>query len=380
MAGFVGPDDAVESSNFVGPDSPNATVQGTPSLPPPDEDPTGAKNLAFERGPNYPNHMMTDPGISDALALQGVAGLGEAVAGNALAATGGVLDAISPNIVPAIGDTADDMLLKSMGTRAGQIKQMGGLEAARDASQVARASGAGDVLSTERGRLANLKDFTTKQGQQIGALRNKTGEASPDILDRVEQELMSKYNPAAEDLTSNEAPQVRKTLNYVKNVAGNVPGGVGPTQPLTNAGIAKGLTAANKYAAGEAMKQPVNAITDTANALSAANNAEIAAKLGPEGAAKYAEALKNEHGACHLKPVIDTGMAREAVARGGGKGILQSAVQKAADMGGYRAASKGLDALHNALANPVSLQDFPKPLAQSLSSYLMQKRDDQATQ
>lgn len=330
--------------------------------------PASEPQIDLEHSPNYPNAKMTDPSIQDAMMVQGVGGLAKAGAGLAARGVGAGLEALplTKNIVPTIENTANDMLLKSMGPRMGQIGQVGGIEAARDAADVARNAGMGDVFSTEIGRRNALKAFTEGEGQKIGALREAAGPASPDIMDQVQKDLMAKYS-APNTLYSNEAPQIEKSLNTVRNMAGPTP---------TNAGIAKGATELNQYAAGEKLKQPVNAITDVANKLSASNNAEIAQSLGSDKAQQYINALHNESGAFHLKPFMEKGAAREAVARGGGKGILQSLVQKAADTGGYRATSKGLDALHGALAGPVDLSNLPPATVKSLLAYLSENPEE----
>jgi hypothetical protein len=118
----------------------------------------------------------------------------------------------------------------------------------------------------------------------------------------------------------------------------------------TNADIAKGITGLNKYAAGNRVNLPKNAFTDFAEKASAANDAEIAQSLGPDKASDYLDALNNESGAFHLQPAMARGFVRETVSRGGLNPITAIA-QKAADLGGNRLASKGLNAVHGALTN-----------------------------
>lgn len=336
-------------------------------------DPSGGFNpdqYLAEKSPPYKPMDPNEPGlqdvsIPDAMMVQGVGGLAKAGAGLAAKGVGAGLEAISPNLVPSIGDISDDMLLKGMGTRAGQIKQLGGLEAARDAADVGRQAGAADVFSTERGRMQNLQGLIKNQGQKIGQLRQEAGNAPTDVYDKVKQSLMAKYNPTNPDVYSSQLPKIDESLNTVKNVANEA-------QP-THAGISKGITELNDYATGEKLRQPVNAFTDVANNLSAENNSGIAQSLGADKAKEYLDALHNESGAFHLQPVLEKGMAREAVARGGGKGILQSLIQKGADAGGYRAASKGFNALHGALTETPDLSGVPQ---NALRAYLAQKADE----
>jgi len=203
MDGFVGPDEAVTDNSFVGPDTPMA-ASPTGGADPNPPGPTAAETLAFEKSPNYPTAAMTDATVPDAMMVDAGAGL----AGNALGAgargVGAALDAIpaTKNIVPSVEDAANDALLKSIGTSAGQIKQAGkalpigeALEGARNTAKVGRMAGLDDIMSTERGRTANLQNLINQQGQKIGALRNEAGVASPNILDQVKNELMAKYHP-----------------------------------------------------------------------------------------------------------------------------------------------------------------------------------------
>ena len=297
---------------------------------------------------------------------------------------GGALNAIpaTKNIVPSIGDAANDALLKSIGTSAGQIKQAGkalpigeALDQARETASVGRQAGLDNVFSTERGRTTGLQNLINQQGQKIGALRNEAGAASPSILDQVKQQLMAKYNPANADVLSGETGDIEKGINTIKNA--NKPP-VGPQNQLSNADIAKGITKLNKYNAGAKALQPVNGLTDVANTASKLNNAEIAAKLGPEKAAQYQEALKQEAAGFHLAPMIERGLNREAVARVGGKGFLQNALQKAMDAGGYRAASKGLNAVHDVMNT--TPQAATTPAIQNLVRYLATQKDEETGQ
>lgn len=315
--------------------------------------------------PNEPG--LQDVSVPDAMMIQGVGGLTKAGAGLAMKGVGAGLDALplTENIVPTIENTSNDLLLKGLGTRGMQIKGMGGLEKARDAADVAREAGMDKVFSTEIGRREALQDLIAKHGKEIGNLRQQAGTASPDIFNQVEQNLMAKYNPANADVLSSQAPQIGKSINYVRNTAGEVP---------TNAGIAKGITGLNEYATGAKQLQPINAMTDVANQMSAANNAEIAQKLGSDKALDYIKALHNESGGFKLTQPFERGAERMAVGSGQGQGTLMSLLQKVKDAGGYRAASKGLNALHEGLAGPVNLSNVPPS---ALKAYLAQQAEEE---
>jgi len=352
-------------------DSPSNTVQGNvpagyklDNTESPAFDPMAVEK---ESGNTYPNARMTDVSIPDAMAVQGIGGLAKTGAGLAARGVGAALDAmpLTENLTQTVGDTADDMLLKGIGTSAGQVKQVDGIEAARDAAQVGRRAGLDDIFTTDIGRKAALQNTLSTEGKQIGDLRAAAGKPSPSMLDQVGASLKAKYNPVNPDVLSSQAPQVDLSLNRIKNVAGSDP---------THASIAEGITDLNNYATGEKVRQPVNAMTDVANKASAANNAEIAQSLGSDKAASYLDALHNETGAFHLKPMLERGFNREAVSRGGGKNILQSLIQKVADNGGYRAASKGLDAVHGALTETPDLSTLGP---NALKAYLAQKADEE---
>lgn len=320
---------------------------------------------------NYPVATYTDPSVSDAMNVMGVAGLAKTGAGLAARGIGAGLEAVplTKNIVPSIGDTANDMLLKGLGARFGQVERTGGIDAARAAAKFARQAGADEIFSTERGSREAIKKLIQSEGKTIGGLRQEAGQASSDIFNPLEQKLNTRYNPAAEDVYSAQAPHVSQGLNTIKNVAGPEP---------THAKIAEGITNLNNFITKEgAAKRPINALSDVANKASAANDAEIIQALGPDKGQAYLKALETEHGAFQIKPFIEKGATREALSRGGGhKGILMNLVQKAADSGGYRAASQGLNALHGALANPATVnasipsQEF---MTQQLQDYLKKK-------
>lgn len=312
---------------------------------------SAAKNMAFERSDQYPNAKMTDPTLNDAMTVQGIAGLSKLGAGLAARGIGAALESVplTKNIVPAIGETADSMLLKSIGTSPGQIKGLmankslaAGEEAVRDAAQVGRKAGLDDLLSTGKGRRDAFTDFISQEGEKIGGLRNEAGTASPDLLNNVAADVSPKYNAVKPDVFSSEASDVPLAQNTVENIAGQA--------SPTNADISKGITGLNKYAAGNRVNLPKNALTDFAEKASAANDAEIAQSLGSDKAADYLDALHNESGAFHLEPAMARGFQREMTSRGG-KGFIMSGLQKVADAGGYRAASKGLNAIQGALTD-----------------------------
>lgn len=257
----------------------------------------------------------------------------------------GLNNPLTKNIVPAIGDTADDMLLKGLGTRPGQARQLGGIEEAREAAKLGRRAGADDVFSTERGSRAQLKQLIDKEGNTIGGLRKEAGAAPSDYYEALKQDLMQKYDPKLPDVYSAGKPKVDIGLNTIKNKAAEaVP---------THANIAKGITDLNKFAVGEKLIQPNTPLAEVAKRAAGANDAGIVQSLGPVKGKQYLDALKTESGAFHLKPFVERGAEREALSRGGHGNIISSVLQKLADSGGYRAASKGLNAVHEGLSAPL---------------------------
>ena len=330
--------------------------------------PEELKTVSPPYSPMNPNEPgLQDVSVPDAMMVQGVGGLAKAGAGLAMKGAGAALNTmpLTENIVPTLENTSNDLLLKGLGTRGLQIKGMGGLEKARDAADVAREAGMGDVFSTEMGRREGLQNLIAKHGKEIGALRQEAGTASPDIFNQVEKDVMAKYNPVNQDVLSSQAPQVGKSINTVRNAAGAVP---------TNAGIANGITDLNKFATGAKSLQPINAMTDVANQMSSANNAEIAQKLGSDKALQYLKALHNESGGFKLTQPFERGAERAAVGSGQGQSSLMALLQRIKDAGGYRAASKGLNTLHGALAGPIDLSTLP-PAA--LKAYLANKAEEE---
>lgn len=305
-----------------------------------DTDPAGQKML--EMGAQVASGYGMGQLAGTAASVAGMAGRGIGSALNAIPAT--------KNLIPAIGEASDSMLLKSIGTSPGQIKGMmagkgieEGAQAVEDAAGVARKAGMDDILSTAKGRRDSYADFVKSEGEKIGGLRNEAGPAPSDLLDKAASEISPKYNAANPDVFSSEAPDVNIAKNTVQNIAGSNP---------THADIAEGITGLNKYAAGNRANLPKNALTDFAGKASGANDAGIAQSLGSDKAAQYVDALHNESGAFHLEPSVARGFQREMASRGSGQGFIMSAVQKAADAGGYRAASKGLNALQEGLTGP----------------------------
>jgi hypothetical protein len=332
-----------------------------------DTDPTGAQSMAFERSPEYPNSRMTDPTIADVGMVQGIAGLAKGAAGLGLRGAGAALNAVpaTENIVPTIGNTANDMLLKSMGARGTQIKAMGGLEEARDAANVAREAGMDKVFSTEIGRRNALENTIAQHGEEIGNLRKQAGPASPNILDQVAQNLTKKYNPANADVYSSEAKDIPQALSTIR----------GTNVPLTNADISQGITKLNKYNTGARTLQPTNALSDVANQTSAANDVEIIQKLGPVEGQKYLEALNNESGGFKLKAPFERGAERLAIgAQGMGGGMLGGLTKRIMNAGGYRAASKGLNSLYEGMNETPNLAPTGRS---ALEAYLAKKREEQ---
>ncbi len=128
-----------------------------------------------------------------------------------------------------------------------------------------------------------------------------------------------------------------------------------PGAPPTHAGYANAATYLNKYATGEKLKQPVNAATDVANALSRENNAGIVQTLGSDKGQEYLKALSDEKAYKVLEQFFNRGELREMAGRGGVRGLVQQAIQSLANKGGYRAVSKMTNLLHDAMTSPVDL-------------------------
>jgi hypothetical protein len=336
-----------------------------------------------EKSPPYSPETPNEPGlqdvtIPDAMMVQGVGGLAKAGAGLAARGVGAGLEALplTKNIVPTTEDMSNDLLLRSLGTRSGQVKNLAnsavpgsGLQAARDAANLGRQAGVGDIFSTQRGRLESLGNLIEQHGKEIGQLRQEAGAANPNIYEQVAQDVSQKYNPANADLLSPQAAKINKAVNLVKNTAAE-------EQP-THAGIAKGLTELNDYIRGESLRRPTGAMADVAQKLGAKNNAQIAQSLGSDKAKAYVDALQNESGAFHLKPLMERGAERQSVGVQGTGGPL-SLLHRGINNVIYRTGSKGLDALHSTLANTPDLTNVPPAIAKTLLSYLAEKEDKNA--
>lgn len=332
-----------------------------------------ATGFDFERGPNYPTAAMTDTSIPDLMAVQGATGLAKAGAGLAARGIGAGLEALpfTKNLVPTMEDASNDLLLRSLGTRSGQVRNLAdsaipgsGLQAARDAASLGRQAGVGDIFSTQKGRLESLGNLIEQHGQKIGQLRQEAGAANPNIYEQVAQDVSQKYNPYNRDLLSGQAPKIDKALNLVQNASGDA--------SPTHAGVSKGLTELNDFIRGESQRRPVGAMADVAQKLGAENNAQIAQSLGSDKAQQYLDALHNESGAFHLKPLMERGAERQSVGAMGGGGPL-SLLHKGVNNVVFRAGSKGLDALHSALASSPDLSNLPPAAAKVLLSYLSEE-------
>jgi hypothetical protein len=363
--------DAHLFSDEPAPQEPLTTASGTPIRPQVAKEISATGDL-YKPGAEVPpeqrllnNASAAASGYTMPGAVAGVAKLGMRGAGAAMEAV-----PFTKNIPQTISDTANDALLKSLGSSAGQVKQMGGIDAAREAAQAGRKAGLDNLFTTDIGRQNALKGTIASEGQKIGNLRTQAGPASSNIYNQVKQALEAKYNPTTPDVLSSQYPQVEKSLNMVKNTANEaIP---------TNAGIAKGITGLNQYATGEKLRQPVNAMTDVANKLSAANNAEIAQTLGSNKAAKYLDALHTDNGLYHLQPMQARGFTREAVSRTGGPtGLVRAALQKIADLGGYRAMSKGLNMAGEGLTTPL---DADRAGMSAIQAYLLAQKKAETTQ
>src|ERR1700687_5718007 len=143
MSDFIGPDTPI-SQGFVGPDEPI--------------EPIGEQIEPGVMGETAPIEQKllenAVTALSGATAPSALTGLVGGVAKLAGRGVGSPLEALptTKNIVPTIQDVADDMLLKSLGTRASQIRQVGGLEAARDAAKVGRMGGGDQIFCNGGGR------------------------------------------------------------------------------------------------------------------------------------------------------------------------------------------------------------------------------------
>lgn len=166
----------------------------------------------------HPVDYFQEHPISQGLNALGLYGLGKA--GLGVAGRGAGLALESTNLPETIGRVADNQMLKSTGAGIGQIKQIGP-EAAREAAQIGREAGLGDVFSSEIGREQSLKNLQQTTGQKLGALRQEAGPASASVPDKIAADLESKYGTGG--VYSGEAGGLKKALADVKRIAGGQP-------------------------------------------------------------------------------------------------------------------------------------------------------------
>ncbi len=332
---------------------PSASELGTVTTSDWTQEPPKPEELGshYTNTPQDINEGIQDATVSDAMTVDGLAGLGKGLAGKAL--TTGMMK----NTVPTIQRLADDELLKSTGYSAGQVRQLGateGPEAARKAADYARNSGLGDVFSSQIGRENLLKDLTNKTGQQIGDLRNAAGTAPIGTEAEVRAYLTNKYGQGG--VLGGKESGAENALEDISRIGrkgpsapdefGNMIPAVGPREAPTLANYSKASTFLNKAAANPAsLKYPANVVTDAASKLSNVNDANIVQSLGSSQGADYVKALEDARNQHILGPFLARGEAREMAKRGGVGGLLEDIAKKAMDMGGHRAASKGLNAL-----------------------------------
>ena len=343
---------------------------------------------------HYTNTPQDEPGIqdatvNDAMTVQGLGGLAKGIAGKAL--TSG----LTKNVVPTIQRLADDELLKSTGYSSGQIKQINpihGPEAARNAADYARNAGVGDIFSSQIGREDLLKDLTAKTGKNIGNLRTEAGAAPISTEAEVKAYLANKYGQGG--IMGGKEGGAEKVLEDINRIGskgpsatdefGNQIPAIGPREAPTMANYSNASTFLNKAATNPAsLKYPANVVTDAASKLNHVNDANIVQSLGPDKGAQYVKALEDAKNQHILGPFMVRGETREMAKRGGIGGLLEDVAKKAMDMGGHRAASKGLDALaggiqnagNNAAIGPNLLKASPS-YAQSVEDYLKHKYDN----
>ncbi len=357
------------------------------SLPPnPAELVHKSTDLAPTGSEMEPNQGLPDATVSDFQTATGIGGLAKGLAGKALT-TG-----IAENVPATIQRLADDELLKSTGYAAGQIRQLGakeGPEIARKAAEYGRNSGVGDIFSSQIGRENLLKDLTAKTGKQIGDLREAAGSAPISTEAEVKAYLQSKYGQGG--LMGGKESGAEQSLEDIARIGrkgpvaqdefGNSIPAVGPREAPTLANYSKASTFLNNTATNPAsLKYPANVVTDAAKKLSNVNDANIVQSLGPDQGANYVKALEDARNQHILSPFLVRGEAREMAKRGGVGGLLEDLAKKAMDMGGHRAASKGLNAaaqgLTNAGANAAIAPNLAKSApgwADPLAEYLKEK-------
>src|ERR1700688_2328176 len=105
----------MDNSLFTDEPAPEASLFTDTPAPPISHDPTNPESMEFEKSTNYPTAAMTDVSVPDAMMVQGVGGLAKAGAGLATRGLGAGIEAVAPNALPSIQETANSQLLKSIG-------------------------------------------------------------------------------------------------------------------------------------------------------------------------------------------------------------------------------------------------------------------------
>lgn len=182
------------------------------------------------------NIQTVGSGMGIPYAIEGLYGLGKS-------AMRGLGKALPENIPETIGRVADNQMLKSTGASMGQIKQIGP-EAAREAAEVGRNAGLGDVFSTDVGREKALEALDKTTGKTIGALREEAGPAPSGIPEKIAKELSTKYETGGS--YSGEAGGVKKALEDIKRLSGEVSPDLPVVDPKTITGEPKALFAYNQ--------------------------------------------------------------------------------------------------------------------------------------
>lgn len=288
---------------------------------------------------------LQDVSIPDAMAVQGVAGLAKALPGLAASGAKAILPSTTEEILTR---GAANNMLKGTGASLGQIRQLGP-ETARETGLFGLKKGMADIFSTNVGNEQKLKAVEEATGKTIGGLRQQAGPVSGDMAKVIEDQLTKKY---ASGLHSGEQGSLARALEEVKNA------------PQTHADLAKKATELNQYAAGNKMTQPVNAITDVANKLSAENNAEIVRKLGSGQGKEYVQALEDYPKTQQLKAFFERGEAKEAMPHGAFGNLAHTLVQPIKNAIGYKGLAKGQLAAAEALKNAPSLGQSVGNIAQ----------------
>lgn len=198
---------------------------------------------------------LQDVSVNDALAAQGVAGLGKfgvKLAGKGIGAAMNAIPA-TENLLPSVERIANNQTLKSMGGTMGQLNQMAqgseGRGALDKAAEFARDKGLADVFSTSIGRDKQLAALKEASGKTLGTLRAEAGNAPAGIPEKIAADLESKYGPDA--LRASESPSVEKALKTVKTFGGETPPST-PDLPVIEPGSKTGdpyaLFAYNEHA------------------------------------------------------------------------------------------------------------------------------------